>query len=220
MSILRVLPVIGVAVVLVLAAGGCSRVGYVNQVTQPVQTCDQASSAAIQYERQGITGADLDDELQFLADNCPEAYDITVDYLSSRATISSDQVEPCSAWGERIHAEAVEMLRADGLCTEGSTENAESASGGLSWDAAVGYIGSEQRVCGPLASTRLSEDDVFLNVGRDYPDPARFTIVIWDVGVVEQLPAGTQVCTTGTISSYNGVAQIELRDVGAVEVWE
>lgn len=69
-------------------------------------------------------------------------------------------------------------------------------------------------------TTRADNNDVFLNIGRDYPDPARFTIVLWDVGGVESLPAGTTLCATGPISMYNGVAQIELYDVGLVEVWE
>ena len=75
-------------------------------------------------------------------------------------------------------------------------------------------------MCGPLTTIRTDDDDVFLNLGRGYPDPARFTIIIWDVGEVERLPAGTELCATGIVSSYYGVAQIELSDIGAVEVWE
>lgn len=220
MANFRLLSMFGVAIVVVLTAGGCSRVGYTNQVTQPMLTCDQTSNSAIEQERLGDTGSNLDSALQYLADNCPDAYEITVDYLSSRASMSSGRIETCATWGTRIRTEAVELLRTDGLCTELPSESGESGAGGLSWDAAASHIGTEQRICGPLVSTRSDNDDVFLNLGRDYPDPARFTIVIWDVGGVEHLPTGTELCATGTVSSYNGVVQIELRDVEAVEVWE
>ena len=76
-----------------------------------------------------------------------------------------------------------------------------------------------QRVCGPLAGIGNSSDDVFLNIGRDYPDPDRFTIVIWDIGDVEPVAAGTTVCTTGQITQYEGVAQIQLRSTSDIELY-
>ncbi|MBK0421124.1 hypothetical protein JD292_03390 [Leucobacter sp. CSA2] len=220
MAKFRLLSLVGVFVVIVLTAGGCSRVGYASEAPQPEQTCDQTLNSAIQQGRSGSTGSHLDSDLQYLADYCPDAYEVAVDYLSSRGGIPSGRLETCATWGTRIRPEAVDLLRADGKCVESTTKRGESRAGGLSWDVAAGFLGAEQRVCGPLVSTRTDNDDVFLNLGRDYPDPARFTIVLWDVGGVEPLPTGTEVCATGTISSYNGVMQIELWDVGAVEVWK
>lgn len=220
MSMIRFLSMTGITAALLLGAVGCSRVGYSNQVSQPALSCDQVSSSVIQQERSGEIGVTIDHDIQYLSDNCPEAYEITIDYVSSRAMISPDQIEPCADWNSRIRSEAVELLRADGLCGDAPASSQGSITGGLSWDSAASYVGTEQRVCGPLITTRFDNDDVFLNLGRDYPDSSRFTIVIWDVGGVEQLPPGTEVCATGTVSSYNGVAQIELYDVGAVEVWD
>ena len=92
--------------------------------------------------------------------------------------------------------------------------------GGISWDQATDYAGSNQRVCGPLAGGGNSDNDVFLNLGRDYPDRDRFQIVIWDIGGLEPIAGGVTLCTAGVITLYEGVAQIELRDPSAIEIFE
>jgi hypothetical protein len=93
-------------------------------------------------------------------------------------------------------------------------------AGSTSWSDAADHVGETLRVCGPLAGMGRDSDDVFLNLGRDYPDPSRFTIVIWDVGGVEPIKTGTTLCTRGEITDYKGVAEIELRSPGDVEVRE
>lgn len=93
----------------------------------------------------------------------------------------------------------------------------QSASGSISWDRAIDFVGETKTVCGPLVNDGQSDDDVFLNLGRGYPDPDRFTIVIWDVGGVEEIATGTTVCADGKISLYEGVAQIQA-DLDAVQV--
>jgi len=91
--------------------------------------------------------------------------------------------------------------------------------GGIPWDQAVEYAWTTQRVCGPLAGGGNSDDDVFLNLGRDYPDRQRFQIVVWDVGGLEPIDGGATLCTSGQITLYEGVAQIELTDPGLIEVY-
>lgn len=98
--------------------------------------------------------------------------------------------------------------------------NAFRPSGSISWSEAIANIGGRHYVCGPLVNAGASGDDVFLNLGRGYPDVERFTIVLWDVGGIEVLPEGTMLCATGTITLYEGTAQIELRSIDGVEVWE
>lgn len=90
--------------------------------------------------------------------------------------------------------------------------------GRSSWNNATAYAGTVQEVCGPFAGTGTSNDDVFLNLGLDYPNPDRFQIVLWDVGGVEPLATGTTLCITGLITLYEGVAQIETESVGSVQV--
>jgi hypothetical protein len=72
----------------------------------------------------------------------------------------------------------------------------------------------------PLAGSGNSEDDVFLNLGLNYPASGRFQIVIWDIGGIEPIPYGATLCTVGVITVYQGVAQIELQDAGLVEVFQ
>ncbi|TDW30354.1 hypothetical protein [Cryobacterium psychrophilum] len=91
--------------------------------------------------------------------------------------------------------------------------------GGIPWNQAVDYAGTTQRVCGPLAGGGNSGDDVFLNLGRDYPDPERFQIVVWDVGSLESIDGGVTLCTSGQITLYEGVAQIELTDPSLIAIY-
>lgn len=64
----------------------------------------------------------------------------------------------------------------------------------------------------------VSGAPTFVNLGRDYPDPGRMTLVIWGNhraafpgGSPESsFPTGSTVCATGTVTSYRGVSQIIL----------
>ncbi|MBC9927165.1 hypothetical protein [Leucobacter sp. CX169] len=91
--------------------------------------------------------------------------------------------------------------------------------GGIPWNQAVDHAWTTQRVCGPLAGSGNSYDDVFLNLGRDYPDPKRFQIVVWDIGSLESIAGSATLCTSGQITLYEGVAQIELTDPSLIEIY-
>ena len=111
----------------------------------------------------------------------------------------------------------VQLLRQDGLCS-GTVRARVLPDGAISWQDARELVGSYQKVCGPFKGMGNSTDDVFINLGRDYPDPDRFTIVLWDVGGVTQNFSGAALlCAEGPITSYEGVAQIELRDAADIE---
>lgn len=87
----------------------------------------------------------------------------------------------------------------------------------VSWEQAEDFAGTSQRVCGPVAAVGRSDDDVFVNVGFDYPDPDRFTIVVWDVGSIDPIFPSTMVCATGEVTLYEGVPEIELTSQGSLE---
>lgn len=160
------------------------------------------------------------------AGDCPGEYAVFADYSSSRAMVKSLGRQRCAELSGYLRPAAIRLLRQDGLCNpRGSADPVDRASqryprgDGISWETARNHVWTAQRVCGPLAGMGTSADDVFLNVGRDYPDPERFTIVLWDVGGVKPLPPRTWLCASGPITLYEGVAQIQLRSVGAVEVY-
>ena len=96
----------------------------------------------------------------------------------------------------------------------------QQPGGGIAWNEAGSHAWSYQRVCGPFAGWGSSDNDVFLNLGVDYPNPARFQIVLWDIEWFVPLPPlDATVCAEGNITLYEGVAQIELYDPTLVELY-
>lgn len=157
--------------------------------------CNELLADARDYVRSGQTDdGRLDWTLDEMSYRCGSAYDAFIDEISGAT---------------------------DHETTQGIAQTpASSPAGAISWSEAIDHVGSTQYVCGPLVNSGTSSDDVFLNLGRGYPDVGRFTIVLWDIGGVEPLPKDTMLCATGTITLYQGTAQIELRSTDAVEVWE
>ena|GEM_PF-2229981 len=177
-------------------------------------TCDQLLSAVVEGERSGDVDGMLDTELEWLGNSCPDEYSVFIAYSSGKGYIDVLGDDGCAALEDETDPRAMALLVADGVCTGGGV--AVQPSGSISWDAAIDRVGAVERVCGPLKGIGYSDDDVFLNVGRDYPDPRRFTIVIWDVGRLEPIESGRTVCTEGLITNYEGVAQIQQRDPGSI----
>ena len=93
-------------------------------------------------------------------------------------------------------------------------------STGVAWHQAQDHIGEKTTVCGPVVDTHWASGSkgkpTFLNIGRDYPDPDRFTVVIWiDCRAnfpepPERYYLGKTICVTGLIQEYEGVPQIEV----------
>ena len=91
---------------------------------------------------------------------------------------------------------------------------------GLGWDQAGNYSGTYQRVCGRLTSMRNTYNGAFVNVGRDYPDPGRFTFVLWGYEL-QPLPSAATICASGNIYIYEGTtAQMELGSPAELEIWD
>lgn len=219
---------IAASLAIVFWATGCSAISSDGEASQGL-TCRQVMNNIIELVRadQAGNGHDpLSDNLEWLrTSDCDRQHDIVVDYISSRSMAESIGTDRCSELARYgIEPAAIKLLRQDRLCTgktrqtERDTAAAPQPGGGIAWNEAANHVGTSQRVCGPLSGIGSSEDDVFLNLGRDYPDPARFTIVLWDVGGVQAPPSGATLCASGVISTYEGVAQMELRSVSAVEI--
>ena len=90
----------------------------------------------------------------------------------------------------------------------------------IPWSEAKYHIGDRVTVYGNVVSTRYASSSngkpTFINIGRDYPDSARFTVVIWGScrsnfsTSPEVYYRGKTIYVTGLITEYNGVAQIEV----------
>jgi hypothetical protein len=103
-----------------------------------------------------------------------------------------------------------------------SPEEKELPSYAITWDEAKYHYGERTTVCGPVVSTKWASGSkgqpTFLNIGKPYPDPDRFTVVIW-VDYRANFPSPPEVyykdktiCVTGLIIEYSGSPEIEVQD--------
>jgi hypothetical protein len=70
-----------------------------------------------------------------------------------------------------------------GAASAGAAQGTLSCAGAVSWKNARQHVGRVVTVKGPVAGTYFARSSngqpTFLNIGVDYPDSRRFTIVIW-----------------------------------------
>jgi len=98
------------------------------------------------------------------------------------------------------------------------------------WDEAMAHVGETLTVCGPVMGTHFAQSSngkpTFLNVGAAYPDPQRFTVLIWGSdrhkfpGPPEQIYLDQNICVHGEIEEYNGMAEIVVEDPAQIVVQE
>lgn len=203
---------------LVLMNSSCTSTQMVDEPAS--LTCDELLTSAVDSYRSD--GTDLDYILDSLSGRCSNEYEIAVDYISN-AGERPYRIESCAdliEYGTR--RESITLLEQDGACsfvTAEETVAPEWPEEGLGWDSARDHVGSVQRVCGPLASMRQTDDGTFVNVGRDYPSAERFTFIFWDY-FLDPIEAGATICGSGEIYLYEGVvAQMEMWDPAALEIW-
>lgn len=103
----------------------------------------------------------------------------------------------------------VALARPDGAQT--------SCSGAVSWKTASQYVGRVMTVRGRVAGARYASTSngspTFLNLGVDYPNSRRFTVVIWgrdreNFRMPEQTYRYRTICVRGLVRDYYGVAEI------------
>jgi endonuclease YncB( thermonuclease family) len=89
-----------------------------------------------------------------------------------------------------------------------------------SWTHARRLVGTQAAIQGPVVDTyfahRTTGRPTFLDVGRPYPNPERFRVVIWGenraaFNVPERRLANRVVCVTGEVTLFRGSAQIVVR---------
>lgn len=76
------------------------------------------------------------------------------------------------------------------------------------------------------SSPGVNGDPLFINIGADYPDKSRLTVVIWGENrddttedIVDSL-LGKEVVVFGSPYEYNGAAQIEIMDPSELLTYE
>jgi hypothetical protein len=98
----------------------------------------------------------------------------------------------------------------------------------MQWGDAINHVGEQGTVCGPVLDSNYASGSngqpTFLNLGKAYPDPDRFTVLIWGSNRGKFSPppenayAGKTICATGLIESYQGSAEIEAKTPGDIQV--
>ena len=98
----------------------------------------------------------------------------------------------------------------------------------IPWNQAKGQVGRQATVGGPVARATFASttrgQPTFVDLGVGFPDPNRFTILIWGNNrrnfptPPEQLYVGKTVCVTGQVTEFQGIAQIEVTAPAAIRV--
>lgn len=100
------------------------------------------------------------------------------------------------------------------------TPTPEPCPGAIPWEQAAAFAGQQVTVIGPVASATWASGSrgqpTFLNVGLPYPDPGRFTVLIWIDArwnfpdAPEVLYANRTICVSGTVEMYEGSPEMEV----------
>ena len=104
----------------------------------------------------------------------------------------------------------------------------------IPWYEAKNHVGETKVVEGPVVSARWASGSkgkpTFLNIGKPYPDPDRFTVVIWidhRDKFVKEFPPNPEryfldktVRVKGLIETYKGNPQIVLSDTSKIWIVE
>jgi hypothetical protein len=127
------------------------------------------------------------------------------------------------AW--RVLVLGVLLAGAAGCATPAQTT---ACAGAIGWREASSSLGVVATVRGPVVDSHFASfgegQPTFLDVGRPYPDPDRFSVVIWGrdrpnfATPPEQTYRGRTVCVSGLIDTASGSPGIEVTSPAAIVV--
>lgn len=110
------------------------------------------------------------------------------------------------------------VVEVAGTPTPGSTTVHETCKDAVPWSEAKSHVGKQITVLGPVADTNYAATTpgkpTFLDIGKPYPSPDRFTVLIWGdardafPAPPEQMYAGKTICVTGLVEDYKGSPEI------------
>ena len=106
-------------------------------------------------------------------------------------------------------------------CRSSSQQYAPIVSQAISWDKATQYIGKDVTVTGSVVGITYAVHSrgspTFINLGLNYPDPARLTVVIWGEDRDKFKPnpektyQGKNLYVRGVVGEYKGSPQIVVK---------
>ena len=91
----------------------------------------------------------------------------------------------------------------------------------IDWSAAGKHVGETVTVTGKVMGTHMAGKNVILNVGKDYPEKDRFTVMLpFDEakGSADDQFVGKTATITGAVKLYKGVAEITTHNAGDLTV--
>lgn len=104
----------------------------------------------------------------------------------------------------------------------------DACAGAVAWSDVEGDEGESRRVRGPVVDATYAVDvesrPTYLNIGADYPDLNRFTVVIFDDDrsnfrtPPEDAYEGREVVVSGPLSEFDGLPQIVANDPGDITI--
>jgi TolB protein len=176
-----------------------------------------------------VYGRDLSGGAEFPISTNPAAQDSPA--VSDGVVVWADKRN--GTWD--IYGDKVRVSRTqDSAAPSQATASATSApapvpgSGAIPWGEADQHVGETVTIEGPVIGAVFSEsskgEPTFLNIGRDYPDADRVSIVIWGAdrpafpAAPESMYEGKTIRVTGTVHLYEGVPQVEVSSPADVEV--
>ena len=102
-----------------------------------------------------------------------------------------------------------------------------SCTGAIDWSRARQAIGRvvtiKGRVAGTFFASSSNGSPTFLNLGVDYPNGRRTSVVIWienrsRFGAPERTYRGRTICVRGLVSTYAGVPEIEAKSPAQIRI--
>lgn len=111
-----------------------------------------------------------------------------------------------------------------------SAQDTQSSTGNtnFSWKDAYNHIGEDVTLEGKIVDSYQAAESTgsptFLDMGASYPDDNRVTIVVWEEdlynfdGDPETMYMNETVEVTGTLTTYDGVAQIEIESQDQIKI--
>lgn len=112
--------------------------------------------------------------------------------------------------------------------TTGAASEPSLPDGVISWEEASSHVGEvatvDGEVMGAEHATGSNGRPTFIDLGADYPDPSRVSVVIWGEdryrfsGAPETMYLGKHLRVTGEIYLYNGACNIEVTSPSQIEV--